>query len=57
MSFENGRKASIALNYYNPRDLCHPEEIEVVEAEYEEDDKTMEDPDPEVSFCSYCNLS
>lgn len=48
------RKASIAsskLSHYDPRDLCHPEEIEAVEAECEEDDKTVEEQDLEVGFC------
>ena len=48
------QKASIASSkspYYNPRDLCHPEEIEAVEAECEEDDKTVEEQDLEVGSC------
>jgi len=44
------REASIASSKppdYNPRDLCHPEEIEAVEAECEEDDKQVENQDLE----------
>jgi hypothetical protein len=35
------RKASIEPPQYDLRDLCHPEEIEAVEAECEEDDKAV----------------
>jgi len=44
------REASIASSKppnYNPRDLCHPEEIEAIEAECEEDDKQVENQDLE----------
>jgi len=45
------RKASIIASskppYYDPRDLCHPEEIDAIEAECEEDDKTVEEQDLE----------
>lgn len=50
------RKASIIASskppYYDPRDLCHPEEIDAIEAECEEDDKTVEEQDLEVGFFS-----
>jgi len=44
--------ASSKSPHYNPRDLCHPEEIEAVEAVCEEDDETVENQDLEVSSCS-----
>lgn len=50
------REASIASSKppdYNPRDLSHPEEIEAVEAECEEDDKQVENQDLEVAACHF----
>ena len=49
------RKASTANSKppeYNPHDLCHPEEIEAVEAECEEDDKQVENQDLEAGVLS-----